>query len=322
MSNYETAKLVRSVVSDRDLIPVMTHFHMYLGRLQGTNGKLTLDGPWPEYEKDEPINIPAEPFVRAFEAMDNPNLQLRDEFIYISEKKMKVRIPLSTEVYPACKKPEEWHPMDNTLLESLRKIQAFISNDASRPWACGALYLDGYLYATNNIVIVRTPWHIGSLCDIETFTLPGFGIDQLMRCGRDIIAVHVRDDAIGFELEGDVWMESVRYVESWPDIQKMFEGSQWDDMTKLSGQEVDIVEKLLPFVPDKRHPVIKFEGDKITTMEGAMEASIEVDCDHATFHSTPLLEVLKAATHMNFSAFPKVPFKGRDIEGIIAGVHV
>ena len=322
MSNYETAKLVRSVVSDRDLIPVMTHFHMYLGRLQGTNGKLTLDAPWPEYLRDDPINIPAEPFVRAFEAMDDPHVSLKDEYLHIQEEKMRVKIPLNLELYPVCKRPEEWDPMDDTILDAMRKIQPFISNDASRPWACGVLYLEGYLYATNNIVIVRTPWTIGDFSEVKTFTLPGFGIDQLLRCNRSINGIHVRDIAIGFELEGDVWMESVRYVEAWPDIKKMFEGEQWEGMTKLSGNEIGIVERLLPFVPDKRHPVIKFEGDKITTMEGAMEASVEVNCDHATFHSTPLIEVLRVATHMNFSAFPKVPFKGRDIEGIIAGVII
>lgn len=322
MSNYETAKLVRSVVSERDLIPVMTHFHMYKGRLQGTNGKLTLDAAWPEYTRDEAINIPAEPFVRAFEAMDNPNLALRDEFLHVSEGRMRVKIPINQEVFPICHKPEEWDPMDNSILEAMRYVRPFVSDDASRPWACSVLYFDGHIYATNNVTIVRTPWHIGSFSEIETFTLPSFGMDQLIRCNRTINGIHVRDNAIGFEMKDGVWMESVRYTEQWPNVTGFFEGVDWDMLPALGGDEKGIVEKLLPFVPDKRHPVIKFEGDKISTMEGAMEAAIDTNCGHGAFHATPLMEVLNHAVRMDLDKFPRVPFKGPHLEGVIAGVHI
>jgi len=322
MSNYETAKLVRSVVSDRDLIPVMTHFHMYNGRLQGTNGKLTLDASWPEYLSEESINIPAEPFVKAFEAMDDPNLILKDEFLYVTEGRMRVRIPTNLEVFPVCHKPEKWDPMDNSILHAIRHIREFVSDDASRPWACSVLYLDGYLYATNNVTIVRTPWNVSSFSDVESFTLPSFGIDQLVRCNREVTAIHVRTNAIGFEMEGDVWMESVRYTEKWPEVSRFFDDVEWNSIPKLRGDEKGIVEKLLPFVPDKRHPVIKFEGDKISTMEGAMEAAIDTNCGYGAFHATPLLKVLTEATAMDLEKFPKVPFEGPYIEGIIAGVHI
>lgn len=320
MSNYESAKLVRSVVSERDLIPVMNHFHMYLGRLQGSNGKLTLDAPWPEYLGDEPINIPAEPFVRAFEAMDDPHIVIRDGFLHISEGRMRVKIPLNLDLYPACKKPEDWNPMDNSILQAIRHVREFISDDASRPWACSVLYSDGYLYATNNVTIVRTPWEMGSFSDVASFTLPSFGIDQLIRCNRDVTGIHIRESAIGFEMS-DVWMESVRYTEQWPDTAKFFDNVDWD-LPKLSGDEKGIVEKLLPFVPDKRHPVIKFEGSQISTMEGAMEAVVDTDCGQGAFHATPLLKVLNEATAMDLKKFPQVPFKGPHIQGVLAGVHI
>ena len=188
MSNFDTAKLVRSVISDRDLIPVLSHFHMYDGRLQGTNGKLTLDAPWPQ-SMPAPVNIPAEPFVKAFESMNNPEIQLKDDFMFVTEKKMKVKIPLSMDPYPICGKPTEWDPMDDSLLEALRPIRHFVSEDASRPWACAAKYMDNNLYATNNIVIIRTPWSIGSFSEVETFDLPGFGIEQLLKCRRDVTGI-------------------------------------------------------------------------------------------------------------------------------------
>jgi predicted acyl esterase len=119
---------------------------------------------------------------------------------------------------------------------------------------------------------------------------------------------------------GEVWMESLRYTEQWPAVEDMFDQIDFDSLPKLDGTEKDAVERLLPFVPDKRMPVINFEGDRISTMEGAMEAEIETHCGVGSFHATPLLEVLKVATHLNVDAHPRSPFKGPSVQGIIAGV--
>lgn len=322
MSNYDTAKLVRGVVSDRDLIPVLTHFHMYGLRLQGTNGKLTIDAPWDDLSIDAPINIPAEPFVRAFEAMSEPHLLLKEDCLFVTEGKMRVKIPLSQDEFPRCEEPTDWQPMDNSIRDVCRSIRMFVSEDASRPWACGVLYRDDFMYATNNVVVVRKkwsdPWH-------NEFTIPGFGIDQLAKIDKDIDLFHVRDSAVGFKTKGDTWMESARYNSPWPDVESLFAAQDWDDLPPLSGTELTIVDKLLPFVPDKRHPVIQFQGNKISTMEGKMEAAVDIDCGHAAFHAVPLREVLAQATHMRFDAYPKaVPFENRatGLQGIIAGVTI
>lgn len=328
MSNFQTAKLVRSVVSDRDLVPVLTHFHLYGYRIQGTNGKLTLDAPWPNYSAI-PINVPAEPFVRAFEAMDEPELFIKDNrHLLVSQGKMKVRIPINLETFPRASKPEVWDPMDNSLVEVIRRVRPFVSNDASRLWACGILYREGYVYATNNIVMVRVPWTPSSLGDMDTFTLPDVGMDQLIKCNLPVEAIHVRDNAVGFEMEGDVWMESLRYTEQWPDVERMFDDPDidWEGLPALKGSERAIVEKLLPFVPDKRHPVIRFEGDKIATLEGEMEAAVETQCGTGAFHATPLAAVLAVATHMNIDRHPKaVPFADHltsEMQGLMMGVKV
>lgn len=320
MSDYSVVKLVRSVVAERDLIPVMTHFHLYEGRIQGTNGKLTLDAPWTDYLREDSINVPAEPFVKAFETMADPHPSLTERHLHLSEGKMRVRIPLSVDAYPRCERPTGGNRVDDDLLRTLRAIRPFISEDASRPWACGALVQDGWAYATNNIVMVRQRLE----GDYDDFTLPGFAIDQLGRCDKGILEISIRENAIGFELEDDIWMESTRYAEQWPNVDRFFD---WDhDLPRLRGNEKAIVDKLLPFVPDERHPVIRFMGEKIATLEGEMEALVEVDCGEAAFHAVPLQLVLSVATHMDLDPYPKpMPFIGGldgELEGIIMGVSL
>jgi len=313
--------MVRSVVAERDLIPVMSHFHIGGGRIQGTNGKLTLDAPWPEFPGKETINVPAEPLVKAFEKMAEPSLELKGDHLIVREGKMRVRIPLSLDAYPHCQRPSEWSDVDDALLASMRKVRSFVSEDASRPWACGVLIRGGWIYATNNIVMVRRRFP----SNLEV-SIPGFAIDQLVRCAKKIEAIHIRSTAVAFKLEGDVWMESARYADQWPDIEKMFEKYDGMELTVLRGNEHAIVEKILPFVPDKRHPVIRFGDNKISTLNGEMEAEIEWTCDvTANFHAVPLLQVLEIATHWLPQEYPKaVPFSAMndDIEGMIAGVRI
>lgn len=319
MSNFDTVKLVRSVVAERGLNAVMTHFHVYQGRLQGSDGNLTLDAPWPDFAPKEPINVPAEPLVRAFEAMADPVLDLKGDHLVIREGKMRVRIPLLAAPYPVSQRPDQWDDLDDGFLQALRKIRGFVSEDASRPWACGVLVRGGRAYATNNVVMA------GIDLAAPDLTIPGFAIDQLNRCQLPIEGVRVTDSSVAFALEGDVWLKSARYQEQWPDVEQMFAGVDWDDLPALRGNEKAIVEKLLPFVPDKRHPVIRFSGDAIATMEGDMEAAVECECDNAAFHAVPLLQVLKIATHMKFAAYPSpVPFAdvNEGIQGIMAGVRI
>jgi hypothetical protein len=301
----------------------MTHFHLYPGRIQGTNGKLTLDAPWPDYMRDESINVPADPFVKAFEMMINPDISIRDEFLHVTQGKMKVKIPINVDHFPVTPKPDYWDPMDDSMLPCARFLRPFISEDASRPWACSLLYRGGYLYATNNVVMVRTPWSVGSLSEVEEFTFPAFGVDQVLRTQKSISGMQITENAVHLELEGDVWIKSVRYVEKWPNVEKMFDKFDYKNLPRLSGEEHGIVEKLLPFVPDKRHPVIRFMNDKIATMDGDMEAAVEISCDEAVFHATPLLDVLKVATHMDFNHYPAaVPFRGNQLDGMIMGVKI
>lgn len=319
MSNYETARLVRSVVSERDLVPVMTHFHLYTNRIQGSNGKMTLDAPWDIMNFGEPVNFPAEAFARAFENMPDPKLEMKDAHLIIKQAKMRVRIPASREPYPRAKRPDKFEKIAPGLLEGCRKIRPFVSADASRPWACAILYRDGWLYATNNIVLVRTKWDGG---DTE-FELPSFAVDQLIRCGRTLSGMAITENEIAYDLGDDVWFQSLRYQEEWPKVETMLE-YDFKALPKTPDGLAGAVRKILPFCPDKRHPIIRFMGDKIATLEGEMQAEIEIEIGQGAFHAEPLLLVLEHAARME-SRHPKPsPFANHDltVEGILSGVRL
>lgn len=322
MSNSEVLRLVKSVVPDRDLIAVMTHFHMYGGRIQGGNGRMAIEAPWVDFPSDEPISVPADPLVKAFEAMADPKITITPGGkLKVSEGRMRVQIPISTEKYYLAEKPADFVPFDDSVLRTMRKVRPFVSEDASRPWAMGVLIRDGYLYATNNVVMVRKRVDT----DLE-FSLPGYAIDQLSRYQKKVEGIHVEPNHVTFTMEGDTWFQSNRYAEQWPDVTKFFEGME-EVGPELTGKELAAVQKVLPFVPDKRHPVIRFVGNKVATLSGDMEAEIETDNDYqeANFHAVPLQLVLGVATHMDFTKYPQpVPFwnPADGLEGVFVGVRL
>lgn len=319
MSNSEVLRLVRSTVADRDIGTGLTNFRVYDGRVQGTNGKMCLDAPWPDFPSQEPLSIPANPLVKAFEAMASPDLTIKEDTLTVKEGKMRVRIPLSREPFTPQTGPTKRCAVDSDLLLQLRTLRPFVSDDASRPWSMGVKVTGGYMYATNNVIIVRKK--------VETdldFDIPGFAIDQLGRSQKEILGINTTEKLIDFILEDDVWFSTVRYAAQWPEIDHFFD-RDFSSLPELNGNEKAAVEKVLPFVPDPRHPVIRFTGNKVATLEGEMEAEIETEGNReANLHATPLLLVLSHATHFDFNEYPKfMPFRcGNGMEGVMIGVRL
>lgn len=318
MSNFETAKLVRSVVAERGLLPIMSNFHIYDGRIQGTDGKMTLDAPW-DWD-GEPINLLAEPLVRAFENMETPKLELKGDHLLAKHKRMRVKIPVSLEQFPRCPEPEgEWHVIDNTFLEACARLRAFVGSDMARQWSNAVLVRDGWIYATNNVSMARTKFAWQG----PDFTLPAYALDQLQRMQRELDGVIIEPEKkVAFRMD-DVWLESSVYTGAWPDVHTMIPDT--GDLPELPEGMLEAVDKILPFVPDKRFPVICLKEDKISTMDGAQSAEIDLSCAvEGSYHATPLRTVLAYARYADFSVYPQaVPFRNAagTLEGLLMGVR-
>lgn len=321
MSNVETARLVRSVVAERGLLPIMSNFHIYDGRIQGTDGKMTLDAPW-DWEGD-PINVSAAPFVKAFENMETPTLELKGDHLLAKHKRMRVKIPMSLDSanpFPRCERPSgDWMAMDNTFLEACRRVRSFVGTDMARQWSNAVLVRDGWVYATNNVSLARTRFD----WEGPEFTVPAYALDQLARTGLEIDGFFLEPGKkVAFSM-GDVWLESSVYEHPWPDVQDMI--PDCTDLPEIPEGLAAAVDKVLPFVPDSSFPVIKLCEDKVSTLEGDMSAEIELACPaEAAFNATPLRTVLSYARFADFSAYPQaVPFRNAagNLEGLIMGVR-
>jgi len=306
--------LVRGAVAKKDIVPVLTHFHVYDGRIQGTNGRLAIDAQC-DIELD--FTVPAERFLKAVDACDSePKLKITPGGkLSITRKGFRALLPLTpNENFPKVPPPtHNEHANLEGLLVVLRKLYPFISNDASRMWSNGVMFRDGYAYATNNVVLARIKYPMQ-----DDFLLPVFAIDELLRIGSTPTSIAVGENCIYFSL-GDAWIRCQKIDGEWPNVDAMISPSE---CIELPNDFVKMIEKILPFCPDSKFPRICLNDGKVATDDGTMSA--EMDCIEGMqgyYRAEPLLDVARVATHIDFSTYPApCYFKGTDIEGILVGV--
>jgi len=316
-----TLRLVRGAVAVKDLLPVLTHFHIYGGRIQGGNGRITIDAPCPELKKFD-CTVPAERFLKAVDACDGePKLKVTDAGrLSISRGNFRSVLPLANhEDFPLVEKDGQEVVNDGDLLGVFRALREFVGEDASRPWACGMLLKDGYAYATNNILLGRMPCSWSSFND--PINIPSFALDELLRIGRKIQQIYLLDNAVTFALGDDIWLRSQLFEAQWPDMSKLFQpcrGITVSPELKLA------VEKILPFCPDPKFPIIHLGAEGISTADGEMQAQVTgLELPEAIFRAEALLVALSRTNCIDLGAYPApCPFAGEGgLEGVLVGVR-
>ncbi|MDZ4343969.1 MAG: hypothetical protein U1E51_16235, partial [Candidatus Binatia bacterium] len=83
----DALKFVRGAVKDSDTVmPVLTHFCIHKGRIQGTNGRISIDSPCPELTFE--AVLPADKFLSAIDACKGePKMRFTDGGKFVVERK-------------------------------------------------------------------------------------------------------------------------------------------------------------------------------------------------------------------------------------------
>lgn len=341
-SHLAILRRVRGAVSTRDLVPVLTHFHFYGGRVQGTNGHITVDSVLPGSTLDG--TVPAERFIKVLDrCTEEITLSQDAHHLTVKSGRFKAKIAFSQDPFPLMRhlavdggvpfmfQPAMWY--------AVQAIQPFIGTDASRPWSRSALIRGAYVYATNNVVLVRSLWAgVPSLVPegMTDVMLPESLIDEMSRHHEPITGALVSENALQIDYrepgstDPAFWIRAVRNNESWPNVAPMFATLDGLTLPEVPEGLHTAVETVAPFCVDVKLPVVRFGPGGVSTMEGDHMASIEgFDLPEAAFLAPHLLPALNLATHVDFSPFPgPCPFwqlsdtGTKHIEGLILGVRI
>lgn len=318
-----TLRFVRGAVSKKDSIPVLTHFHIYEGRIQGTNGRLTIDAPCSELSKFD-LTVPAEIFLKAVDACQGePNLTLEGEGkLRVKGGGFKALIPLGDHaIYPRGKRDSGSGTAlssDINLLTPLRALAPFIGEDASRDWACGVLFRNGIAYATNNAVLAASP---ACLFPMD-LNLPFFLVEELIRIGREPSIIYATENSASFGYADGSWIKAQLLSAEWPDLEKLL--PQFGEVLPPVPVGLALaVERVRPFCPDPKIPLIQFSVLGVGTIDGDRSACVgDYNLPLGQYRAEPLLGVLASAAEADFARYPQpVPWRGRaGVRGILVGV--
>lgn len=312
--------LVRGAVATKDFVPVLTHFHIYNNRVQGSNGKITLDAPCPHVDGID-VTVPAERFLKAVDACSGePNFSITDAGkLAVKAASFKAYLPLAdNEAYPIQDfggTKAEIFPV----LEALKALEPFVGGDASRPWACGVLLKDGYAYATNNITLVRKPitW------TGDPVNIPGYAVAELLRIGIEPTEMLFNENSVVFNLDGAVWMRATLLASEWPDVSKFFTDRDFDSLPEIPEGLLDAVLTITPLCQDPKFQKIYLGEEGVSTEPGETQAFIHgFDLQESIFTATALRLVLEESIGLDLSEYPlPCPFKKvTGVEGVMIGI--
>jgi len=329
----DSLNFVKGAVSAKDLIPVLTHFHFYEGRVQGGNGKVTMDAP---ADIGIDCTVPAIKFLKALNTCsDNEPVEvaLTDSGkVRVKQKGFRALLPVAPhEDFPRIIIDTEVIGVKRALpsgfLSMLKVIAPFIGDDATRPWSCGAFITQTHLYATNNISLVRAPYNWPT--EHRHLIIPLYAVNELLRIGRDPDHFIVEETAITF-FYGDRWLRTNLLGNQWPDIERMFDCHNDFQGDTASKPLIEVVEKLIAFCPDEKQPVIHFDAEAncIHTDEGDTSATIEFEAHQqiipeGKFRAEPLLATLRASDSIQMKWPEPCPFINNKtgLQGMIVGVR-
>lgn len=338
-SHAPILRRVRGAVSTRDLVPVLTHFHFYSGRVQGTNGFLTIDSELPGSKIEG--TVPAERFLKVLDRCgDDVTITQDEHHLHIKSGKFKAKIALSRDPFPRAESialPDVTRVhLPPALWKSIAAVEPFIGTDASRPWSCSILLRGPHAYATNNIVLVRSLFDPDLYEDGPDLLLPQFLVDEVTRLKEMPDAVYRSETALQLSYPAAnglpaFWIRSVTYNESWPPIEGMF-ATLPEACPPLPDGLRDAAETVAQFCPDQKMPVLRFLDGQVCTLDGDHTAAIEGfdTLPDAAFLAPNFLPVLAACSHIDFSPYPSpcpfyrngAPGEYRLIEGLALGVRV
>lgn len=322
---------VSGAVSTKNILPVLTHFGIREGRLHAYNGRVYITAPATGLEDLPSMTVPALPFMAAVNAAEAsgkaPTFVVQEKRLAMKAGKFRATIPIGqTEEFPFMGPRPKMTKVktEDGVLARLRLLRPFIGEDASRPWSAAVRMVDGAMYATNNVSLVRVPnpdkW------PAMDAAIPVFAVDELLRIGEEPIAVAQDSTTMTFLLPGDVVLRSQLLEGEWPDVAGMLKTlHQKAKYTPIPDDLLERVRRVVPISEDTSLPAVCFGDGKVYTQKGANGQGAEEEglpgVEGAVFHADQLTKTLQVATVADWQKFPRVPWKGaHGLLGVVLGL--
>lgn len=319
-------KTLAPVVPQAGLMPVLSSVALADGMVHASDGRVSMS-----LAADAcpfALCVPYRPFVAALEAAGaGAKLAHVNDHLTVTSKGFRARLrTLPIESWPLSISPQSKRErVPEGFVAMLKVLRTFIATDATRPWANCVLIRESYMYATNNVSMVRCKVNLPTKF---TCKLTQAAVEALCKIDFDPYRVCIDDQCVEFEIKNVtggqqlVTLNCLQHSGDWPDVERMF-----DSAAKIPKLPVGLDDAVITLarLTDALTPVLVMEGKTISTTEGGdVHAQIDLakELPAGRYALKPLTDVVSIATHIDLARYPlPVPFRGNTFEGLLVGVR-
>lgn len=314
-------KFVQGAVAKKDFVPALTHFRIQNRKVKGFNGDLGICSP---INIDLDIAPRAADFVRAINACtEEIALHMADNGkLCVRSGKFKTFVEcVDPQTYPDFEPRGKLVQLGIGLVPALKKIEPFIAEDASRPWACGVLFDKESAFATNNIVFLEH-W-LGYHFPVRV-NIPAKAIRELVRIGESPISMQMEENRVVFHYVDGQWLSTQVLTHAWPDASALLSKLSMKGHKQPPAELWEALEAVVPFADEIGR--CYFKGDHISTVADGEKCGTSVKVkgvpETGCFNGRQLLALQPLVTSFAFDQYPQaVPFFGERTRGLISGIR-
>lgn len=314
----EALAWVRDAIATKDIATALNHYLVDQGIIYAADGRMTAAHPFPH---DGTFCVSGPEFDALLGRMDAaPKIEVGQGAITAKLGRMRGTIKtIDPRDWTYATVPDPWHPLPLGLLEGLRKLRPFISDNAVHSFAMCVLAKDDALYATTNVSLARC------LCpglNGVAAMVPYWAVDFILKREEGLVEWAHGDGYLGFRWSNGAWMRTQLVADRFPDTA----------ITMLDGLPQPTVEITLEWRAAFDHAkalldeTIVFKPDHMTGVNRNMAVHVEAStpapqgAEHSAWTLRYLAPVVECATHWQPDAWPNPsPFVGPGIVGLVAG---
>ena len=271
--------------------------------IQCTNGFVTASYPLKFSKKEFSVNGAA--VIKAIEICKyKPDLSINKKQLIIKDKTSnfisRLSLIKSNNYLKIKRKKEKELPPD--FIKTIAKMLLFTVKDSDHQWAASVNIIKGYLYATNNISVIKTKTKV----KLPSCSIPKVLLDVVVKIKEQPISLSISERFITFFYKKESWISCQRIVEEVPDI-----GAIFNEFKKTTPIHDADLKSLLNAISMTIEGEIKVRNTTIITdtcsIEGTNLSDTKVDSENLefllkTFHKVKLGRQLNFFENDTFKA--------------------
>jgi hypothetical protein len=294
---------IKHAVAKKDLDERLTAIHCLNDRVQAYNGRIVMEHP---IDNIGSFSVSKDQLIKAVEVCNwEPEIEITEKSIILTHDNTKIRLNVSLDFEPQKKKKGKKKPIKKNLLKKLTLVRPFISEDASRTWSTSVRLSENYMHATNNVVIVRTPFKM------RDCTIPVEVIDILLKIKESPTIMAMSKNSIYFEWKNGAWMQGILLFDTWPKFKELFDARK--KVKEIPTSLYKAIDKLRHFCNDD---VIRIR-DNVAFTDNCEISGVNIP--NTTISCSNIKTVLSCFNKANFKK-ELIHLIGEDIEGVMASM--